>query len=144
MKRVLIAACCLLGSNVFAVDQQLDVKQLCADVDDAIKKHQEITRDFVEMVSSLISFAMEGDADAQACCGKCFLKGVGVGKSIRVAYGYYKLSADQGNAAGQLGYGLCLMYIGGDPLKAIRYFKLSADQNFAEAQCILDMFEEWH
>jgi TPR repeat protein len=52
--------------------------------------------------------------------------------NLRGAAHYFKLSADQGNAAGQFSYGLCLLNGDGVPIDlcvAAHYFKLAAQQS---------------
>jgi TPR repeat protein len=60
--------------------------------------------------------------------------GIGIEGNAEEAVKYYKLSADQGLACGQLNYGYCLetgIGIETDVEEAVKYYKLSADQGFA-------------
>jgi TPR repeat protein len=63
--------------------------------------------------------------------GLCLEYGTGVSIDFASAAKYYRLSADQGNSAGQWHYGFCLEYGNGvsiDLASAIEYYRLSADQ----------------
>jgi TPR repeat protein len=63
--------------------------------------------------------------------------GEGVPKNLVEAAKYFKLSADQGHAAGQNNYGFALKYGEGVPknlVESAKYLKLSADQGNAAAK----------
>jgi TPR repeat protein/serine/threonine protein kinase len=68
----------------------------------------------------------------------CLRDGIGISKDLKGAAHHFKLSADQGNAYGQLCYGVCLrdgIGISKDLKGAVHYLKLSADQGNADGQC---------
>jgi TPR repeat protein len=65
------------------------------------------------------------------------LTGQGISTDLKSAAHYLKLSANQGNASGQYGYGVCLRFaigISSDLISAAHYLKLSADQGDDDGQ----------
>ena len=75
--------------------------------------------------------ALEGSATAQYNLGGCYLKGIGVHKSLFKAFQYFKVSADQGCAEAQIEVGKAFeegVGIDKSPEQAFHYYKLAADQ----------------
>ena len=61
----------------------------------------------------------------------------GTAQDYAKAAGYYRLAADQGDAAGQCGLGTCYLKgqgVGQNDKEAAKYFTLAADQGYAPAQ----------
>jgi TPR repeat protein len=75
----------------------------------------------------------------------CLQNGTGISPDLKGAVHYFKLSADQGNAAGQCQWGMCLLagkVVQRDITNAIQYFKLSAENGSPQGQAIVGWMTE--
>jgi TPR repeat protein len=68
--------------------------------------------------------------------GYCLQNGEGVSKDLKGGAYYFKLAADQEDAAAQFNYGYCLQKgegVSKDLKGGANYLKLAADQGYADA-----------
>jgi TPR repeat protein len=96
-------------------------------------------------ITALTAKAAHGDAQAQASLGDAYVNGDGVTNSYAEAAKWYRLAADQTNAAGQFGLGQ--LYEAGrgvpkDQTQAIKFYREAADQGLAGAQYTLGFLYE--
>lgn len=90
----------------------------------------------------LVNLAEEGNAEAQAKLGKCYLEGDSVELSYPEAVEWLTKAANQGNADAQVDLAECyLLGFGVEQSneRAIELFKKSAEQGNAVAQCELGL-----
>jgi TPR repeat protein len=77
-----------------------------------------------------------GNAFAQGMMAQWKESGSGVAKDARGAFALYRMSAEQGNAVGQMGYGLALIFrLAGvhDPVAGANLVKRAADRGYTKA-----------
>jgi len=82
--------------------------------------------------------AETGDAWYQNWLGVYYAEGIGVAQNSSEAVKWYRLSAEQGLAAGQVNLGLMYEHGGGGLLRnheeAVRWYKMAAAQGYASGQ----------
>jgi uncharacterized protein len=96
-------------------------------------------------MTALLAKAQGGDAQAQADLGDAYANGDGVTNSYAEAAKWYRLAADQTNAAGLFGLGqLCEAGQGvpKDLAKAVKLYREAADQGLPGAQYTLGFMYE--
>lgn len=92
---------------------------------------------YSEAVPLLKTAADKGHKKALYRLGRCYAKGNGVEKDLRMAFAYYSKAAEQNYHKAQYRMGKCYKDGKGvqkDKKKAFHYFQLAANQEYADAE----------
>ena len=103
------------------------------------------SKNFSHAMRLLMSFAEQGNADAQHKVAIMYQNGLGVVASDKEAYKWMKASADQGYPIAQ--HGLGFMYLEGECVEknaeeAVKWFQKAADQGLVGSLTTLAMMYE--
>ena len=89
---------------------------------------------------TILQLAQQGNSKAQAACGNCYLKGIGVAKNHAEAIRLLTLSANQGESQGQASLGECYLTGTGvavNHAEAVKLLTLAANQGNPLGQAVL-------
>jgi TPR repeat protein len=116
--------------TVAAAKTEAEIK---LDKDLALAKFMFENKNDVKAFEVFLKYAEQGNTEAEAWLGRCYMNGIGTSVNYEKAFEYFSKAATKNHPYGINGLGVCKQYgygTGIDLRAAIDYYKKAADMNF--------------
>ena len=115
------------------IQMEADIKKEITDKDLALAKFMFENKNDAKAFEMFLKYAAEGNTEAEAWLGRCYMNGIGTPVNYDKAFEYFSKAAAKNHPYGINGLGVCKQYgygTGIDLRAAIDYYKKASDMGF--------------